>query len=291
MIAVARSTVTPLSRWMALLHLGHGCIDSRLKTRLAWRWLCFRAACALSSHSELHMSSRPSDLRMHIPTVFIPECFPEKERTDVQAIHSNLCMLPGTLIALEAAVALFEHSKSRKADPSRLQMEPLSRAAENRIFGKWREIAARAAAIAIYEFRQIANETDKLVARCPTIAGLVDRAALRESNKLFGSSFPGFENIRDFAAHGGECVNNPQKTEKHAVKDLQGIKSLLISGTIIGDMYTNTIEGKIVSFPINQSVVDSLMLVLDSRIRAFNKVEEFVKDAVMARVKEEKSRR
>jgi hypothetical protein len=72
--------------------------------------------------------------------------------------------------------------------------------------------------------------------------------------------------------------------------DVEGFKidggSLLIIGTIFGRTYTNTLEGKVITYALNAETISDLSAVLDARFRSFVPVETATEALLRAQTKQ-----
>ena len=185
---------------------------------------------------------------MRIPPDYMPKLdirkLPEEEWADAELMLDQINQMENFAGDVEAAVDLFQtcRAQSRTDFSDRLSA--------------WSRIACRSGAMDI-----------GLIFKCPTLAGNVDRALLKQANATFAKSFPAFEKLRHSVAHSGELSKSHEAIAENALKEnVEVAPFVLISangkglpmGNIINDTFTNTIAGQIVSYNVNAETVKAL---------------------------------
>lgn len=209
---------------------------------------------------------------MDVPQIFV-HALPSKEQRGAASIQTNLHLLSSILDAFDAAVALFDHCTGLFRNTGYVSPDKL--------LSEWRLIAARSGAISIYEFYQIGQVIDELIAQCPTVNMYIDRRLLNAANRIFGSKFPDFTGVRYFTAQ--SCNKKELLTiDRYANKIPNGVPSL-ISGSLFGDKYTNRVGGRVIVYYVNKVTVSSLNLALDERLHAFAPLENITRELLYAK--------
>ena len=180
---------------------------------------------------------------------------PEEEWADAELMLDQINQMENFAGDVEAAVDLFQtcRAQSRTDFSDRLSA--------------WSRIACRSGAMDIYQFAMCMQAANGLIFKCPTLAGNVDRALLKQANATFAKSFPAFEKLRHSVAHSGELSKSHEAIAENALKEnVEVAPFVLISangkglpmGNIINDTFTNTIAGQIVSYNVNAETVKAL---------------------------------
>jgi hypothetical protein len=223
---------------------------------------------------------------------------PIKEQVSAAAINSNLFSLRGCVSDFKAAVHLFDTAISNRIARS-VSNEQSWRdgTAEknnqhNSLMMAWTRIAAKSGSLSIYEFHRLEQAIDKLVKRCPTLESMIDKDARRHGSRLFDENFPDFANVRLFAAHGREMTDNPEKFAKHSISAHNSgrisidAQNTSIQDVLVGRTYTNTSNGKVVSYDISMETLTKLQEVLERRFATFLQADIVTKEIFLAQLQE-----
>ena len=209
--------------------------------------------------------------------------FPECEQEAARHVADNLSALDQCVEELAAANALFDHCEWNSSDPpdggSRSLEEMQSRHKHNSLLMRWSFIAARIGAMTIHDFYRISQLTSGLRPQCPSLFEHVDNTTWGEANSLFQRSFKDFGALRQNAAH-GERYATPDRTAR-AYSDEPLIASsghtvasgLSVRNGLINRTYTTALDGRYVSYNLDQATVDALRRVADLIFEAFRPVE------------------
>lgn len=227
--------------------------------------------------------------------IILAEALPETERENAEAINRNLFFLSMIVDQLAAAVALFEFGRANRiatpADITNVSMEDIFAGSEsNRMLTEWQVLAAKAGAINIYEFHRVEQAIDGMLSQSPTLDAMIDKKARKRAGRLFNSAFKNFADLRNFAAHGSEMLDNPKKLETHAARNslpgvilLEDEASILVPNIINGDHYSSTIKGQYIGYDVSTSTVDSLKAVFNERAAMFAPAADITANIVIER--------
>ena len=194
---------------------------------------------------------------------------PELEMPSARVINSSLMRLADTALEFTSAMLLVAEGESHA-----------SRNPQDQLRSKWIFIGARVGALCLYDFFQDTQAINNNLRFCPTIVPMVDMTAKREAQKLMQSRFPGFADVRTAAAHPGEVNSTPQKMEANTVaaavvgRGFSGDGTVNISGSILNGDYTNTLEGRVVSYSLSNASVSDLQTILGLWAQTFQPVED-----------------
>lgn len=204
----------------------------------------------------------------------------EREATnDVQKGLHRLGMLVGEM---RSAYELAEHTKSLMENPPAEfdGVEGISRRGGLwRKYGAWENMANKIGSLTIYDFYKVMRTTDTAYRQSPWLTGIVNQDLLKESNIMFDKGFPNWATLRNAAGHSGEHVVTAQDFKRDAAHDgvnFQGIVlngAIAISGSLFNGHYTFTVEGKVVSYCLNQNTVEMLNAITRKRWSAFEKAD------------------
>jgi len=137
--------------------------------------------------------------------------------------------------------------------------------------------------LCLYDFwtrTQVINQ--RLIAKCPTVLGMIDKDAKKRAQQLCAADFPDVAKLRYVAAHPAEAMATPDKMKRHAADagkvgppfSASSTGTVLMQGCMVGDRYASTIEGRLVSYAPNGNSVSSLALAMFEWGKAFSPVRE-----------------
>lgn len=148
--------------------------------------------------------------------------------------------------------------------------------------GNWSFVAARDGAMTIYHIGKTMELTRAALKRAPTLAGLALRDPLSEAGKKYRSSFPTFEKMRHAVSHSSELYQNKEKHTQNAFSgdyddgfiSLEGVSRAVVSNSLLGRKYTNTIDGKIISYEISAATKVVVYECVNTFVSAFKPIYE-----------------
>ncbi len=206
-----------------------------------------------------------------MPKIYV-RCLPEAEQEAAYAVSGCLGQLAATCLEFEAAVALFSQSSTWE--------ENIPDKDERLLVRQWPFIAARVGALCLFDFSKGAQAIIVNLKDCPSIAAMVGENSWRRAGKLLSEKFPDLRELRNKgAAHPGEINSNPQKLRDNMTAAGAtfpfgtGAGSLVISGSIAGDQYAFTANGRLLSYSVNQQSADALKEITSLWRDAFLPVE------------------
>jgi hypothetical protein len=210
------------------------------------------------------------------PTQIFPNGLPDKEQQAAEYIRLNLILAGQAVSTFSSAIDLYDDCCSRlvtSGPPEELKR----RADNNRMLFAWQQMAARIGAISIREFYKAKEVAKKLLDDCPTIKQIVVNDMIKTSDQLFEQSFPGFPDIRHFAAHHTEMVGDPTKDKTRPTvmgSIVRGLKNnpLPVLGCIDPQTreYTNTLNDVQLSYALSEETER----ILTECYRTFNEAFE-----------------
>ena len=179
----------------------------------------------------------------------IPMGMPEEEQDGAWLVQSGLMSLESYVQDFAAALALFDFATSRRDVPH-----------------QWSFVAARDGVMTIYHFYAQFDGIRKTARACPTLERLVDWQQFRAVELLFRARFRDFVDMRDSIAHAGEKMKTPEKFAEHAftgsidsrLVKADNIMSITMTNCLENRKFTNTWEGKIVSYEVSAQTLGYL---------------------------------
>lgn len=216
---------------------------------------------------------------MDVP-YFYPMDMSEEMTRDANAIYRNLHNLHSQPDLLRSALMLYHTSANtitqKNGIKSAKEMAPLLAVRH------WTIFAQRVGAMIIYDYQQLAQAIDILMKKVPDWDARIDKEALKAANKLFDATFPNFAKVRTGAAHAARMTNFPKNTKQNAIEEYDSeipaisgkVKGLTIIGSSLNGEYTHTIDGKIVSYRLNEDTVRALEEITDLRMKSVAPLEQ-----------------
>jgi hypothetical protein len=174
-------------------------------------------------------------------TMWTVEC-DASEQDDVRIVEDHLDRLIGYADDFSSALSLFNFC-----------------ALFHRQFtGEWSFVAARDGAMTIYHIGKTMELCRSALKRTPTISELADDEAIAAAGKSYRQAFPTFEKMRHAIAHSSELFRDVKNSKKNTFSgsldddffSIEGPTHVAIRNSLIGRKYTNTIDGKVVSYEI-----------------------------------------
>lgn len=196
-------------------------------------------------------------------------------------IESDLGSLHRFTVDFFHAVSLFDTAEDairRKRQYPADRVE--ARDFESVLIG-WKWIAARDAAMTIFHVAKTLEATRAKSGRCVFLRNTVDFPAFKRARKLFEAQFPNFDTIRHGVAHSAEITSTPKRRAENSYdgdydSPLARIRDS--TGTLLKGLhartFTNTYDGKIVSFDVsweNWKRLDDLVVAV---FRAFDNSDD-----------------
>lgn len=194
---------------------------------------------------------------------------PEAEQQSVHAIRIALPQLNRFIVDFETVVSLFEFSK---ANPN--------------ISDRWDMLAARFGTIAIWNFHKVIISVMDQFQYCRQFSDMVDHSKIKLSGKLFRRTFfSGFDDLRQATGHAGEIFGDKDPFGKHGIKaehkvtegivlNMGGEGAMIPGMALVGDKFTTSWEGRVVSYHVNGSSLEKLKRVQSLFYSAFEGAAE-----------------
>jgi len=186
---------------------------------------------------------------MFIPTLF--RGLPESETSAAYVLTRNIMSLNRQVEKFAAALAL------RRSCEGQTDQFPITL--------QWIFIAARDATMTIYHFAKTLEAIRGGCKNAPILQGRVDHERLKLAKKIFDARFPDFEALRHSVAHSAEKTRS---AESFAMNTFSGSletppilmknSNLYISEGLLGDKFTTTHEGEILSYDFNEVTLEAL---------------------------------
>jgi hypothetical protein len=131
---------------------------------------------------------------------------------------------------------------------------------DHRLTGKWPFVAARDGAMTIYHIGKTIELTRAALKRTPTLAVIALGDVLADAGKKYRQAFPAFEKVRHAVSHSSELFRDKEHRAKNAFSGsyddgyirIEGATNVILSNGLMGRNYTNTIDGKIISYEISE---------------------------------------
>ena len=165
------------------------------------------------------------------------------------------------------AVALFDIAGANAQRV--MSAQPINRVMFDR-FVQWQFIAARDGAMTIFHFAKSLDALKASVGDCAPVSGHIDHNDFRAARRKFREAFKDFEPVRHAVAHSGELAKNAKSRARNAFSgnhsgpgiEIEGSTGVMINSQLVGRTFTNTYEGKIVSYDLsweNWAILDGIV--------------------------------
>lgn len=146
-----------------------------------------------------------------------------------------------------------------------------------RSISSWKFVAGRDGAMSIYHLATVFDGVQQITATTPGLTPLADRAKFKAANKFLARDFPELEKVRHAVAHVGEKMKSKAKFAEHAFSgDISELgigtgrtAGLTFSNNFVDDRFTNTWEGKVLSYALNLETLKKLVAIRDEIWGAF----------------------
>jgi hypothetical protein len=192
--------------------------------------------------------------------------FPEGEREIGVSAQSNINSMQKFIGNFARDLSLFNFV---------FNSTPAERLNSHFSFG-WLNIAARDGAMNIYHFMCAMEGAKACIHRCPTLVAGVNRCKARSATKHFSKLFPQCENLRNAVAHIAELTLTPEKRKVNSFSGevnhllIHGqVNDVMISDSLVGNEYTCTIRGELISYNISKYTLDNLVAIADEFHESF----------------------
>jgi len=216
-----------------------------------------------------------------------PLAFPEEKDMEAASLISHgLYDLQNHVNAFESALLLFDYCLAQRVAFLQIINQPGADSPLPNIFDQpwldWPLIAARDAGMTIHHFYVAFDGIRQTMATSQPIASLCDKELMKSADSLFKMKFRNFIDLRDSIAHVSDKMKNAKKVSEHAFtgslesRIVRGdnLSRLTISNVLDGRKFTNTWEGKIVSYEISAESLAHLNFVKQKVWDAFAKASE-----------------
>lgn len=198
---------------------------------------------------------------------------PESERSAIDEARTHLESLDRYAEDFRVALQLFNITGNQGAAANQRGDRQAAR-----LLSRWHFIAARDAIMTIYHFGKARDGINSAIASSRTLERMFS-PKLSEAHVLFNSSFPTYVQMRHAVAHAEDKRNKPWKRKEHDLSgpiDLGGVIFAGGGGTVtmgenlIGQTYTSSWKGEVVSCEISQATAEQMGKVVDAFFDAFN---------------------
>lgn len=201
------------------------------------------------------------------PRIF-PNRLPEPERNTAHLINSALLSLQGYVDDFRSAVRLYDFCRVQEATKQLTGASNLPKQFLKEL-PRWPFLAGRDGAMTIYHFSIALEGLQTNIAKCPTLTPYVERPLLKSANKLLRKYFPDLEQIRHSVAHTADKMKTPEKHAEHSFSGSYSGLGIAIKKstqvTIINSfqdrLFTNTWEGKVLSYELSQDTWKKLIAI------------------------------
>ncbi len=215
------------------------------------------------------------------PPVLDVANFPEEDTRSATHINQLLVMLNYYVRCFEADVQLYEFSAEQIAQArTAFEKDPSDKMADEglEILDGWPVVAARDGAMSIYHFGRTLDGLDETLAKAPNLAAKVDLALRKSARRTFKSAFRDFIGARHAVAHSGDKARTETQQGQHALMrswaneqvSFRGPGDVVLIDVLNQRQYSNTWEGRVVSYKISIDSLRKLAEVRDEIYRAFS---------------------
>jgi hypothetical protein len=187
---------------------------------------------------------------------------PEAQRQGLRLLGHALDNLEYYANCFEAALKLYDYC----AESTRGVMRP--RAANS--YREWQFIAARDGALSIDHFFEAMSALGQSLRECRTYHDAIDQSVLREAKKKFLHEFKDYLRVRHSVTHAAEKTANSQKHSVHGYtgvwstgRSKHRVKGFVVIDSLVRRKYSNTWNGRIVSYRLSKRTFGKLCTVRD----------------------------
>lgn len=193
------------------------------------------------------------------------DCEPE-EQEEVRIVEDHLRRLVSYAEDFSSALSLFNFCQQF----------------DHRLTGNWSFVAARDGAMTIYHIGKTIELTRSGLKRAPTLSALTSTDTLIDAGKRYRQAFPTFEKVRHAVSHSSELFRDKENIAKNAFSGsyddgyvrIEDSTNVVVSNGLMGRNYTNTIDGKIISYEISEATKTTVYDCVNTFISAFKPVYE-----------------
>lgn len=197
------------------------------------------------------------------PTVAFDDLIPSTELAAATRIDTSLRDLSSLCDDFKTTLALFDFSSSGATENSEARRSAIERLGVQgawtahvehlgsiRILSAWRHIAARDAAVTLWDFRQTVHSINRQRLRCPTINSLLDTYTLDKAARRTTKELPDAKTMRDMASHQREL-----KVGRNSRKGAFEIEGLIDNGSDAPIIVACAIVGRSVHWTANEKTL------------------------------------
>lgn len=153
---------------------------------------------------------------------------------------------------------------------------------DDRLTGKWAFVPARDGGMTIYHIGKTIELTRSALKRAPTLDRILDQDAISAASRQYRTAFETFEKVRHAISHSSELYRDKRSIEQNRVRegfqlpgfDASGARNTIISNSLIGRLYTNTIDGVVVTYEISQNTKQKIYDCVNLFVSGFKPVYE-----------------
>ncbi|MFN7398632.1 MAG: hypothetical protein ACK5SX_06100 [Sandaracinobacter sp.] len=143
----------------------------------------------------------------------------------------------------------------------------------------------RIGALIIYDYQQLVQSIEAIISKIPTWNAVVDRDLAKQASSLFDQTFRDVAKVRKGAAHAARITNYPANQKQNSVSgtndnlDSRFINTstetlnVSISGSVFDGNYTHTIDGKVVSYRLDENSATALEQITALRMLSLKPIE------------------
>jgi hypothetical protein len=224
---------------------------------------------------------------------------PEDERRETQHYLNAVRGLEDIVAGFGSALKLFEFCMQEGlAANLKYSTMPFTSGHDPRIkfdlirkYGGWSHIAARDAAMQIYNLAVVMEKLRSNLYRCPALRNITNTELLKAAHKSVLGHFPNNRLIRDASAHSlYELMPNIRELDSHATDSpdgtVPGLKGDLINSVwfgLAGNSYTVTKDKRICTVQINAMTLELLRTASEMFFSGFDEAVEAARRDMMRR--------
>lgn len=194
---------------------------------------------------------------------------PESQQSAARAVDYALAGLDYYALNFKAALDLFDSCKLHLRKHT---------TKESKKWRDWQFIAARDGALSIYHFGWSMTAIDESLALCPNLRKHIAISERRKFRKLFNCHFPNnMKPVRDSIGHAAAKARNPRDYFNHAFtgrykfgKVWHQVSNFVVVDDLTGRKFSNSWQGKIVSYRINNASYKKLVTIKDGIYAEFD---------------------
>lgn len=221
-----------------------------------------------------------------VPRIY-PTDLPSELMEAGASVYHNAHTLSNQPKLFRSALGLCAYANSTVQDEMRGVMTGRIdiRAVGNSPYHDWRQFSMRIGALIIYDYQQLVQSIEAIISKIPTWNAVVDRDLAKQASSLFDQTFRDVAKVRKGAAHAARITNYPANQKQNSVSgtndnlDSRFINTstetlnVSISGSVFDGNYTHTIDGKVVSYRLDENSATALEQITALRMLSLKPIE------------------